>query len=279
MTVVIELLGWVVVWQSTQWIVEYVVQIPPKIKQLDDTRQRRRATAEYHGYFLSLFHAVFMIVMCGYCILVNPITPNRPFLPVEILVFRSSFGYFIVETVNGYLKGFNDVWMNTHHFVMIACYSQAIVYDNCAVENCFAMLFGELSNPFNILRQVFDAWKEEKKSKIMSIIFIILFIPLRVIVCPAICHNTIYNESLSYVLKLNSGMMVFVGYIWIWRVVNLGVKQLAAMNADSKAIQSVYTFVKSIRPYEYVWILLSACIPTYWVACSVYYDVRGWPSK
>ena len=59
----------------------------------------------------------------------------------------------------------------------------------------------------------------------------------------------------------------------------MGVKQLATENPSNQSFQKVYAFFKKIRPYESAWNLLSALIPTVWVAKSVYFDIFGWPSS
>ena len=94
--------------------------------------------------------------------------------------------------------------MNLHHIVVISVYLQVFYYNNSASENLLGLFAGELTNPFNIIRQVFDLWGEKRKSGKASMIFAVLFLPLRGIVIPAICMEIQYNPNLSYVLKVPS---------------------------------------------------------------------------
>ena len=174
--------------------------------------------------------------------------------------------------------------MNLHHFVMFSCYWSGFNHDNSAVENLSAVFAGELTNPLNILRKIFDRFEQPKRSALMSKLFAVSFIPIRGFICPYICYDGVMNPQLSYVLKVNSSLIgrlrstVLVGFVWIWRIVNLGVKQLATENPSNQSFQKVYAFFKKIRPYEFAWNILSASIPSAWLFKSIYFDIYGWPS-
>lgn len=69
------------------------------------------------------------------------------------------------------------------------------------------ILLGEITNPFNILRKVFDAQNKPDKNAAMGIWFIVLFVIVRVIICPVVGYITTFNPEISFILKFNCGLM------------------------------------------------------------------------
>lgn len=42
---------------------------------------------------------------------------------IETQILVSSFSYFVVDTVCGFVGGYNDFWMNLHHVIIFICYA------------------------------------------------------------------------------------------------------------------------------------------------------------
>ena len=275
--ITVEILCWAGVWWVISETIKYVAGVPKKLQQIEDEKKRKIAIANYYGNFLSLAHAFFMISLSLNCLSLNPLVGSREFSGSELLLIKASFGYFVLDTLLGVQGGFNDLWMNIHHVVIFVCFLQALYYNNCAVELLLALLVGELTNPFNILRQIFEVLEQPSKSSEMGKYFVVLFVPLRGVVSTLLGRWTIMNPDLNYVLKVTVSSMLFVGFVWIWKIVNLGVKQLATENPSNQSFQKVYAFFKSIRKYEIAWNGLTGLLSFYWLGLSIYRDVYGWP--
>lgn len=150
--------------------------------------------------------------------------------------------------------------------------------NNSAQECFYSMFFGEITNPFNILRQNFAVQDRKRDSFLAGIIFIGAFIPVRSLICTWVSRFITLSPETSRILKLNASLMLLVSFIWIWRILNLASKQYAESKPQDPVAQSFYKKVKSLRKYEAVWNFGSAAIAFYWFAWSTYYDFAGWPS-
>jgi hypothetical protein len=137
-----------------------------------------------------------------------------------------------------------------------------------------SLLLGELSNPFNILRQVFHAQGRKEDSVKQGKVFIVTFLLLRLVSGPLITRWFCLNDDLHIILKFNSALMVWVGYIWAWRIINLAAKQLAEGNPESESFQRFYSRVKSWRKYTVMWNVSSFFFSFFWFGCSLYKDYK-----
>lgn len=87
---------------------------------------------------------------------------------------------------------------------------------------------GEATNPLNILRQYFEANQNKKKATQMGISFIILFLLMRVVCTPFVIGWMInLNPNINIVLKFVSSLMWWVGLVWSWKIVNMGLKTIS----------------------------------------------------
>lgn len=60
---------------------------------------------------------------------------------------------------------------------------------------------GEVSNPFNIMRQVFEIQGRPKDSLKAGQGFIAVFLIMRLVSSPALAYYTVFNPEISYILK------------------------------------------------------------------------------
>lgn len=270
---------WALFWYGISKVINYKVEHPPTILKIEDDKKRRKELQEYKASFSSLFHAFFLIGLTGYCIVAYGIKPNRSFSEVELLVIKVSFGYFIQDTIEGLRAGFNDIWMTIHHVVMFTSFFQAFYYDNSASEFFLSLFIGEVTNPFNIFRVQLDAKGRKSDSTMMGIYFSIIFVVARGIICPIIAWWATINPNISYILKLNCAAMLIISYLWIWKILNLGAKQIAEFLPNNTAAQQFYSTMKKLRKYQMFWNLGTGLFSCLWVLLSLYYDLTGWPSR
>lgn len=237
--------------------------------------QSKKDKQVFVNNIVSLIHCSVLLLGSTRCLLTQPWTPSQPFAADDLLFLELSMGYFIYDTVEGLRLGLNDIWMNIHHAVIVISYLQAFYFNNCRIDIMFAMFLGELSNPCNILRQNFAFVGRNADSKKLGIWFVAAFIPLRLILCPLAGRWSILNPDLSYILKVNVALMILVGLIWVWKTINLAAKQLSESFPSNTQIVSLYSAIKSMRKYEFLWQAVSVALPCYWMGCSVYADLNG----
>lgn len=82
-----------------------------------------------------------------------------------------------------------------------------------------ALLTGELSNPFNILRKRYELEGQTIKARTMGATFCIVFLVMRIGLVPYLVRLTQYsNEPL--VFKLFCGSMFFISLVWSMMILN-----------------------------------------------------------
>ena len=82
-----------------------------------------------------------------------------------------------------------------------------------------ALLTGELSNPFNILRKRYELEGDAVKARNMGAVFCGVFLVIRICVIPYIVRCTQYsNEPILF--KLFCGSMWFISLVWSLMILN-----------------------------------------------------------
>ena len=122
----LDFVFWTVYWWIIGSLVRYLVKLPPKIDSMKQDILRERAIVEYHNYFISLIHAIFLLTVTGHSLLTNPWQDERPLSELETLAIKSSFCYFVYDTVTGFIYKYNEFWMNVHHIALFITYAAAL---------------------------------------------------------------------------------------------------------------------------------------------------------
>lgn len=204
--------------------------------------------------------------LAGYNIYTNPFSRERSYTSVEHLTIQISFSYLLVDTAFGIVEGYNDLWMNIHHVIMFVCYSISLYCSNVATEMMVSIFFGEITNPSNLLRQIYAEKDNTDQSRFHGKIFVVSFMLVRVLLGPVIAWWFCSNSKMHVILqigccamsKLSLWLLVWVGYIWAWRITNLAAKQLAQGDSDKESLANrFYARVKSCRKYSLLWNFVS----------------------
>lgn len=118
-----------------------------------------------------------------------------------------SFSYFIVDTILGVIQRYNDFWMNLHHAIIFIVYAVALRDNNVATELIITIFFGELTNPFNLLRQIFAEQEKPQQARLQGILFIASFMLFRIVLGPIFVWWICSNPSVSIIIKLGACLM------------------------------------------------------------------------
>jgi len=143
----------------------------------------------------------------GYTLISNPIEAMREFTAIEKMTLEMSFSYFLVDTVFGIIQRYNDFWMNLHHGIIFIVYAVALRDNNVASELMLTVFFGELTNPFNLLRQIFSEQEKPAKARLQGIFFIASFFLLRIILGPIFVWWICSNPNVNIIIKLGACLM------------------------------------------------------------------------
>lgn len=141
----------------------------------------------------------------------------------------SSFSYFIVDTICGVIGGYNDFWMNFHHFIIFTSYADCY-FHKCALQLMSTMILGEITNPFNILRKFYEYTGQKKAATNAGISFVGAFLLCRVVIAPFAIYWICLDPHMTALLKMDSALMLWVGFIWAWKIINMGLKTLTEVD-------------------------------------------------
>src|SRR3990167_11553876 len=122
----LEITFWTAAWFGIFFLTKITLAIPAKIAKEENPKKREFQIVEYVTNYLSLYHAIFLVLTSSYCFLMFPNVRNRPFTQFEKFLVKSSLGYLFYDTIIGLKAGVNDIWMNIHHVVMLTSYGQGL---------------------------------------------------------------------------------------------------------------------------------------------------------
>jgi len=178
-----------------------------------------------------------------------------------------SFSYFIVDTILGVIQRYNDFWMNLHHAIIFIVYAVALRDNNVATELIITIFFGELTNPFNLLRQIYAEQEKPQQARLQGILFIASFMLFRIVLGPIFVWWICSNVSVSIIIKLGACLMrkslslilVWIGYIWAWRIMVIAAQQISEMKLPTTETpgKSLSQRVQSMSKFQTVWNILS----------------------
>ena len=141
------------------------------------------------------------------------------------------------------------------------------------------MFFGEISNPFNLRRQIYEAHEQNKLSMVCAGIFITVFVPVRSVVCSWVVRFIQLSPITSKELKVIASIMLLVGFIWIWHILLMVFEKIGEGKPKGSLLHNLYVKSKAAGKYSVVWYAVSVLASIYWLVWSTYYDIAGWPHK
>jgi hypothetical protein len=158
-----------------------------------------------------------------------PRTTERNLYDFEAFMLRVSISYLVFDTIFGFIKQFNDVYMLAHHFIMISVFVFALYFDIIGYHVSLALLLGELSNPFNIMRKNFKLEGKDGKASTQGYIFAAVFLICRVILTPFLVKDVHYSPDKwdPLFFKIFCGAMWMISLIWAFMILNLASKQMS----------------------------------------------------
>ncbi|KAH9516612.1 TLC domain-containing protein 2 [Dermatophagoides farinae] len=166
----------------------------------------------YRNFFISFIHAFITGVGSLLCVLSNPM------LLLDVvdtasdwgyLLTAFSLGYFIYDTVEmaAYLKKKGTAELLLHHFFVISCFLNTVMYKRFIGYNMLALLI-EISNVFLHFRQLLLLSKHSKLSslyRINSVTNIVLFVLVRGACMFGLWYTLIlFIDRLPFITKLTA---------------------------------------------------------------------------
>jgi hypothetical protein len=178
----------------------------------------------------------------------------------DAFVLIWSCSYLIYDTSMGIFKRYLSFELLLHHIVAVTLIVQAywMNEETGVLLICFG--FGELSNPFLNLMEAFEVNGAAKKySAVSGLIFVVTFIFCRVFVFPYLVFYA-YESEINTFFLTEICVNLILGLVWTWALINKLFKVLTELMPGNKKAAKGYEFVKLLRPYRALYIVVVSVI-------------------
>lgn len=157
-----------------------IVNMPKLIMKLPK-EQQTTLYMEYITNVNSITHAVS--TFCLSVIIVSQTSMNLPGANThsENLVLSLSIGYFLSDTLLGFIYGYNDVMTVVHHVIALILFPYSIIKNQYGTLNAWCFVIAEISNPFLLVRNNLLKHEGYETLKLVAgLIFTVTFLVMRV---------------------------------------------------------------------------------------------------
>ena len=145
---------------------------------------------------------------------------SDPITPWESLVIKCSMAYFTVDLFYVLICEPSLIFI-LHHLASIITWRHLLHIGRYGPLAMFGFFLGEVSNPFYILWFLAKKYRTDELSKVLFMIYMSIFIPLRLVLIPLLSF-TAFREIWSYetgwqtplILTGSLGFLMFGGIWW-----------------------------------------------------------------
>lgn len=109
-----------------------------------------------------------------------------------------------------------------HHIISFLMWGATVLYHKYPHESLFIYFIAEISGPFLHIRDLCKQFECKGPFEVInSILFCLVFIYARTIVCEYWLLTGIMYGTGSVYYKLAVTFGYWIGYVWLWQIVNL----------------------------------------------------------
>ena len=204
--------------------------VPFKIRNMEDAGEKWLTFWKHVASYSSMIHAVVSFVLSLIVVLEVGMRYNQENLREEVLVLCFSLGYFINDTIYGYITKYNDVFLFAHHIICVSALLYVIIRGDNGNVIIWALIVTEISNPFLIIRQNAQMHKKlEQLSTITGIIFAFVFVFARTIGI-GICFMPLFRLPTPLILKMLGSSLWYLSLNWCYMIINLFFKSMVSIS-------------------------------------------------
>jgi hypothetical protein len=218
---------------------------PEQLLPKNNKNKKVREYYDYYGCYLSMFHAISSILLTGYALATEGITFNTQTTFTMKLAIYNSLAYFIHDTIMGTICGYLTIPLLVHHIASTIVAGSVFYLQSCGSEVAVGIFLAELSNPFNLSREVLRYFKRDK-SKLyfqLSLGFASSFVLARFIVLPFFLA-AMYPAATHLSVKIMAGFIWFVSFHWLFVIIGFAMKAFKEAGGDGKDKPNVW-----LKPY------------------------------
>jgi hypothetical protein len=161
------------------------------------------------------------------------------------LAIYNTLAYFIQETILGIICGYLTIPLFIHHLASAVVAGSVFYLQSCGSEVAVGIFLAELSNPFNLSREILRYFKRENTKLYLqaSMGFVITFIIARFFVLPFFLA-AMYPAATHLSVKIMAGAIWFVSFHWLFIIIGFAMKAFKELGGDGKDKPNVW-----LKPY------------------------------
>jgi len=227
--------GLVLAWTAIAKVCFAVFDCPEHLKPKNNNGKKTKHYYDYYGNYVSICHAISAVILGLYAYSVEGVTYGAENAGISKLVVYNSFAYFLYDTIISEIKGYNTLPMTLHHATVLIGTGMIIFYYKAyASEISYALAVIEISNPFNLSREILRHKKQDggKKYLNVSLIFTILFIITRFLIFPFNLFK-IYSFTNNLFIEFLVGFIWFISWHWLFIIFNFALKEVKVFSERS----------------------------------------------
>lgn len=227
--------GLVLAWTAVSKICFTIFDCPEHLKAKNNGGKKPKAYFDYYGNYVSIAHAISAVILGFYAYYAEGVTYGLENSGLSKLVVFNSFAYFLYDTIISEYYGYNTLPMSLHHATVLIGTTMVIFwYQKYASEVSLTFAIVEISNPFNLLREILRHKKQDhgKQYLNVSLIFTILFIITRFLVLPFHLFK-IYSFTHNLFIEILVGFIWFISWHWLFVIFNFALKEVKVFSEKS----------------------------------------------
>ena len=223
---------------------------PDLINSQKDSKIRTKQFLVYHANWISLFHAVIMLIF-SYPIGTNNWDISRQNNFRDNIFFSFSLGYYLWDTIYGIQAGKLTKAMLFHHILMFFMIFYVITLKDYNFLFITMYFVGEFVNPIYILYVNFGFHSSLKNiSNILGVIFSISFLIIRVYYCGKLAYQGMALVDAPLVFKIFLGFGYYISLKLSFFVFNKFIKGVKDITGFT-IFDFIYLNILKIRKMMY----------------------------
>jgi hypothetical protein len=249
---ILIVLSLILFWALVGFVCFRAFPCPEHLLPENTGKKRTKAYFNYYGNYVSILHAFATFGLTLYLILTEGVTIGQDNTSLGSFVLYNSLSYFIYDTLISEYYRYNTLPMTFHHLTTLGVVGFAVVLQKGANEVGIALLCAEISNPFNLAREILKHYKMEntKLFFLTSVTFASLYTVTRFIFVP-LHMKIMYPGSTHIGIKLLAATVWFISWHWLFVIINLLCKEvrdfLKKYESKSNFWGGLYSFVTQLR--------------------------------
>jgi len=230
-----QLVGVLLAIYAAIYQISFRLPCPEQLQPKNNKDKKTREYYDYYGNYIALSHAISSLLLSAYAFSAESLTFNAPTTFATKLVAYNSLAYFIHDTLACAYYGTLNLAMGLHHVASLLVTSTVFYLQASGSEVAVGLLLAEISNPFNLTREILKYFKRDKTSlyQFLSFGFAGVFVIGRFTILPFFLA-ALYPSSTHLSVKIMAGFIWFVSWHWLFVIFGFALKAIKEGAANGK---------------------------------------------